>query len=81
MIICVSGQNLTVELYALDIQLVFLIQICLIILSIRVVAYSHPPVSGVRQILLHVDHAATACAGSRQSSFFVINAQMRPALC
>ena len=42
MVICGSGPNLTVELYALVIHLVFLIQICSIILPIRVVAFSHP---------------------------------------
>src|SRR3546814_19341551 len=49
MVICGSGPNLSIELNAHDTSLVFLIQICSIILPIRVVAFSHPhyPTSGM----------------------------------
>src|SRR3546814_17365014 len=49
MVICGSSPNLSIELNAHDTSLVFLIQICSIILPIRVVAFSHPhyPTSGM----------------------------------
>ena len=48
MVICGSGPNLGYELMAHSDFLVFLIQICSIILPIRVVAFFHPPLSDVR---------------------------------
>gem|GEM_PF-3949933 len=42
MVISGSGPNLTSELFALRLLLVFPIQICSIVLPIQVVVFSHP---------------------------------------
>lgn len=49
MVICGTGPNLFAELDAQDSKLVFLLQICEIILPLQVVAFSHS-VAGLRLI-------------------------------